>query len=112
MQLDEVALLVGNELGCHGELAGAVNLVLLAAAVEVGHVDAVVVPAAAGLVADTGAAALIACAAVEAGLVARVRSNVSCTGVGLPDVELVTADTLSLDVALKRSVQSCNMERE
>lgn len=100
VQLDKVALLVGDELGCHGELAGAVDLELLAATVEVGHVDAVVVPSAAGLVADAGAAALIACAAVQAGLVAGMRSDVSCPGVGLPDVKLVTADTLSLDVAL------------
>lgn len=100
----ELAVLVGGELGDDGERAAGVDLELVRVAVVVGHVDAVGVPPAAGLVADTGlgAAALLAFAEVEAGLVARVGRDVGGAGVGLPNVHLVAAGALAFDVALFR----------
>ena len=59
-----------------------------------------------GLVTLITITALGALAAVETRLVAGMRGVGSGDGVGLPDVELVTADTLSLDVALRKSVQA------
>lgn len=59
------------------------------------------VPAAASLVTDTILLAFGTCAAVKAGDTAGVRSNVGGARVGLPDIHLVTADTLALDVTLK-----------
>lgn len=101
VHLLELALLVGGELGDDGELAGGVDLELLAATVKVGYVVAVVVPAAASLVANALLLALVACAAVQTGDAAGVRSDVGSARVCLPDIHLVTADTLALDVALK-----------
>lgn len=101
VHLLEVALLVGGELGDDSELAGCVDLEFLAAAVKVSDVVAVVVPAAASLVADALLLALVTCAAVQAGDAAGVGSDVGCARVGFPDVHLVTADTLALDVTLK-----------
>lgn len=98
-ELLELAVL-GGELRDDGELAGSVDLVVGTAAVEVGHVDAVRVPGAAGLIADASLLALLAGALVKAGLAARVRRDVGCTGVGLPDVKFVAARALLVKVAL------------
>lgn len=100
VHLSERAALVGHELRHDGELAGGVDLELLAAAVEACHVVAVVVPSAAGLVADARLGAVLASASDETGLGAGVRGDVGRSGVRLPDIHLVTADSLALDVAL------------
>ena len=104
VHLLEVALLVGGELRDDGELAGCVDLEFLAAAVKVSDIVAVVVPAAASLVADALLLALVACAAVQAGDAAGVGSDVGSARVGFPDIHLVTADTLALDVALNNQL--------
>jgi hypothetical protein len=72
---------------------------------------AVGVHAATVLVADAFVAALVAGAAVQAGLAARVGGEMGRAGVGFPDIELVAADALSLDVTLEILLASF-MERE
>lgn len=104
VHLLKLAVLVGGELRDDGELSGRVDLEVLAATVKVGYVVTVVVPAAASLVANALLLALVACAAVQAGDVAGVGSNMCSARVGLPDVHLVTADSLALDVALQKLV--------
>jgi hypothetical protein len=91
---------LGGERGDDGEGAGGVDRLVAGGAVVVEGLVAVGVVAAAVLVADAGLFALLTVAAVETGLVARVRSQMGGAGVGLPDVELVAADALALDVAL------------
>lgn len=87
VDLAELALLVGNELGDDGE--GLARVDNLAGAVVVPLVDAVGVVAAAGLVADTLVSALLAGALVETLDAARVRSQVCSTAVGFPNVHFI-----------------------
>lgn len=94
----ELALVVGGELGDDGDGAGGVDGVAGAVVLEL--VDAVRVVAAAVLVADAVKGALVAGALVEAGDVAGVGGEVGGAGVGFPDVELVAAGALALDVTL------------
>lgn len=96
----ELSILAGGELSDDGEGAAGVDLEGRAVAVGVGNVDAVRVPRAAVLVADALEGALLTRALVERGLVARVGSDVVGARVGLPDVHLVAAGALALDVAL------------
>ena len=64
---------------------------------------------AAVLVADTGFGALVAEAAVDAVFGAGVGCELGGDFVGFPDVELVAADALLLDVALNGvSICTCN----
>jgi hypothetical protein len=98
VHLLELTVLIGGELGNDCELAGRVDLEVLATAVKLRNTVAVVVPAAASLVADTLLLALATCAAVQAWDAAGVGSNVGGARVRLPDIHLVTADTLALDV--------------
>jgi len=58
------------------------------------------VVSAAVLVADTGSAALGTCATVEARLAAGVGCKLGSALVGFPNIELIAADTLALNVAL------------
>ena len=85
----EDSTVVGGELGNDSDGLGGVDL--LAEAVELVVADVVGVVAAAVLVADTVELALSTLALVELGLVARVRSQVGGSSIGLPDVELVAA---------------------
>jgi hypothetical protein len=98
VHLLELTVLVGGELGNDCELSGRVDLEVLAASVKLRNAVAVVVPAAASLVADALLLALCTCAAVKAGDTAGVRSDVGGARVCLPDIHLVTTDTLALDV--------------
>jgi hypothetical protein len=99
---------LGRELGDNGEGLGGVDLESsavegLVVAVEVGIV------AAADLVAKSCRAALVAGASEETVLTARVGCDLVGAGVSLPDIHLVTADTLALNVALeRRSVKTRN----
>jgi hypothetical protein len=112
VDLLELALAVGKELGDDGEGLESVDLELLAPAVVVSHVDAVGVPAAAVLVADTFEGALLTLAEVQALLVADVGSHVRGARVGLPDIHLVAARALALDVALEEvSVSEMSVEQ-
>jgi hypothetical protein len=91
VQLCEVAILIGQELGHHCELSGAVDLERTATSVVVGVVVAVWIPSTARLVAYTLRTALITGTFIEAGLIAWVRRNVSSSRIGLPNVEFIAA---------------------
>ena len=91
-------------MGDDGEGTGGVDEHVVA--VVVGVADGVGVVAAAVLVADTVELALGTVTLEEAGLVAGVRCKVSSAGIGLPDVELVAARTIALEVRLSNICQS------
>lgn len=91
VQLCERAALVGEELGHDGKLSRAVDLEGAAASIVARVVVAVGIPSAAGLVTNALGTALGTGAFIEAGLVARVRRNVSGSRVCLPNVELIAA---------------------
>lgn len=95
---DQVALVVGGELSYDGEGTAGVDKHVVA--VVVGVTDGVGVIAATVLVTDTVELTLGTVALEEAGLVAGVRSKVSGAGIGLPDVELVAARAVALEVRL------------
>lgn len=98
---DHRVALVGVELRYHGEGARRVDgVVPLAVVLGVSHL--VRVHGASALVADAGIAALatVRVAKVETSLVTGMWCDVGGAGVGLPNVQLVTADTGTFDVAL------------
>lgn len=90
---------LSGELSNDGE--GLLGVDLEPLAVEVLCAVAVRVLTAAGLVAQTGLAALIALAGEEAGLAAGVGCDRGGTGVGLPDVHFVAADAGAVEVGLQ-----------
>jgi len=94
----ELAIGAGGELSDDGHLALRVDLEGVRVAVVVTDVDAAGVPSAAVLVANTLKLALLALAEVETRLVARVRRNVGGARVSLPDIHLVAARALALEV--------------
>jgi hypothetical protein len=90
--------LLSRELSDDGERLRCVELEV--ATVEALGTLAVRVLRAAGLVAKAVLATLSTLATEQAGLRAGVRGNSRSTAVSLPDVHLVTADTISLNVTL------------
>jgi hypothetical protein len=91
-------------LGDNGEWARSVDKHFVTVVILVTH--SVRVVAAAVLVADAVKGALVAFTLVESGLVAGVWSKMSGTGVGLPDVELITAGAVAFEVRLCMFCQS------
>lgn len=94
----ELAVLVGRELSDDGEWPGGVDISIWS--VVVGVAELVGVVSAAPLVAKTLEGAVLSLATEETWLAAWMRSNVAGPGIGLPDVQLVTARSLLLNVGL------------
>lgn len=99
----QVAFVVGRELGDNGEWLGGVDDLVVAVVIRVAIGVGVV--AASPFVADAVELALWTFALVESGLVARVRSKMVGAGVSLPDIELVAARAIALEVRLPRISQ-------